>query len=472
MMKKVIIIDDSVTSLNLIKNKFINADWEVFGTTSAKDGFSMIFDIAPDLIITDALMPVIGGFQLIKMIKENDKISKIPVIIYSILSESNAKYYTKENSTKYFLTKNDNIDELLDFANNIINENPIDKEYKLEILKSKIHFNDNLKEIKIPEKLDYNNIKLDKYELEQKFKEKYNFNTGDEKIFSDFFAILYPILKYELCAVCVNQPLKKERILFFDIKDLIISPIFQNLLMKRFSADSIVLFKKYAPNLKMITNEEEFYSKIEFNFEYKEKNIANIIFYSKEKSKWENEENIEIIKDAIYNFLKAYYINKHININQKEDFGEVYFGDNFNILKKQKLSHKDDNIYAAIINITNYSALISNLSNEEIDIINLKISEKIMSCLEKDEQVIKNDENEYSIVIYVKDEKNLKARFDFIINTLEQIKSKETKLELVIGASNCTIDNSYNIFEAQKRALEALEETTKTEKVVFYNAEK
>ena len=44
--------------------------WEAYGATSAKVGYDMIFDIVPDLIITDAIMPVIGGFQLIKMVKK------------------------------------------------------------------------------------------------------------------------------------------------------------------------------------------------------------------------------------------------------------------------------------------------------------------------------------------------------------------------------------------------------------------
>ena len=95
MAKKVIIIDDSSSSLNFLKTTFAKSSWEVFGAQNAILGYQMIFDCAPDLIITDALMPMVGGFQFIRKIRENEHISKIPVIIYSVLDPKNAKYYIK-----------------------------------------------------------------------------------------------------------------------------------------------------------------------------------------------------------------------------------------------------------------------------------------------------------------------------------------------------------------------------------------
>ena len=68
--KKVIIIDDSLVSLNLIKTAFADSDWEVYGTRHAQNALKMLYDIAPDIIITDALMPVMGGFQFLKELRK------------------------------------------------------------------------------------------------------------------------------------------------------------------------------------------------------------------------------------------------------------------------------------------------------------------------------------------------------------------------------------------------------------------
>ena len=89
MTKKVIIIDDSITQLNILKTAFSKAGFDVWEYKNAKNGWEGIFDIAPDLIITDAIMPQMGGFQLIKAIREIIKPKTIPSrILVNNLGES------------------------------------------------------------------------------------------------------------------------------------------------------------------------------------------------------------------------------------------------------------------------------------------------------------------------------------------------------------------------------------------------
>ena len=101
MTKKVIIIDDSLTSLNLIKTAFATYSWEVYGAQNARSGLEMVYDIAPDLIVTDAIMPIMGGFQLLKVLRNDPKTERIPVIVYSVLDNKNAKFYIKEERAEY-----------------------------------------------------------------------------------------------------------------------------------------------------------------------------------------------------------------------------------------------------------------------------------------------------------------------------------------------------------------------------------
>ena len=479
MMKKVIIIDDSATSLNLLKTTFAKNSWEVYGAQNAKIAYEMIYDVAPDIIITDAIMPVMGGFQLLKTIRDDDAISKIPVIVYSILNESNAKFYIHEELSEYFLRKDDNVDELLKMAIEITNKYPLDEDYKKNILTVGLNFAKTLykkeEETQIiqkeaQEEIIEDNIQknIDEEELNKIFKENYDFHYSDEKIFSEIFTILYPLLEYDLFTINVYSYEKKEQSVFFDIRDIILSPIFQNKILTKYNAQDIILFKKYAPNLKMIINEDEFFSKIEFNFEYKEVNIANVAIYSKDKQKWQNEHNIETIKNILYKFFKARYINKNSLNNKKETYQNRYSSNklDINFLNKFDETQKED-LYLGIVEVVNFSEIESSLSEEELDIINSKISEKIINYLEKDEQVYKNDKDEYIIVIFAKDEKQAKHKFMYIANTLNQISYESYSPEVVIGVSNCNISNSFNTYEAQKIARNALDLTSKQEKVVI-----
>lgn len=469
MVKKLIIIDDSPTSLNFLKTAFSDRNWEAYGATSVKEAMDIIYNVAPDLIITDAIMPKIGGFQFIKMTRQNLEISQIPIIVYSVLPESNAKFYIKEDLGEYFLSKKDDPEELLKMSENVVKRHPLSNEYKNRIKMIKIQniIRGDKNEANEPEEKIIEKNDIDKDNFEQKFKEKYNFTLSDEKIFTDIFPLLYKILNYNLCTITVDCFEKKEKVVFCDIKDIILSPIFQKNIMEKFSASDIILIKKYAPNLKMIINEDEFLSKIGFDFEYKNENIANIMFYATEKDKWQNENNNEIIEEVLYRFFKARYVNKKVAVNKKDNFAEKYFTDKFDFSIFNKTENTKENMYTCIIEIANYSDIKDNISSIEEDILSSKISEKIMSCLDNEEQVYKNDEYEYAAIVYAKDKKHAQYKLNCILNRLNEIKIEDIKVEAIIGASNCTIEGSYNIYEAQKKARNALEKTTEKEKAVI-----
>lgn len=485
MTKKLVIIDDSSTQLNILKTLFTNNGWEVCGVQSAKIGYEVIFDFAPDLIVTDAIMPLMGGFQLIKLIRENEKISKIPVIVYSILNEANAKFYIKEELSEYFLRKDDNYDELLKLAQNIIEKFPLSQEYKDEIFKvglldfrAQSPFEEKVIEVEpettkegAEEEKPEEKIIVEMFDINafnEKIKTISDFSFSDEKIMPELFSILYNELNYDLCAFSVYSFSLNEIKTFFDIRNIILSPILKNAILTKNSSKISVMYKKYAPNLTTIVNESEFLSKIDFEFNYKEKNIAKISFYAREKSKWLNEEEINQIKDVLYNFSKTRDIQRTSQkSNNKEDVAHKYILPNrkFNNIKNK------ENTYYGIIQISNFSDLHINLSQSDLDTLNSKISEKIIECLDKEEQIYKNDEDEYSIIVGAKDEKHAKYRLEYILKELEDITKDIFQIEFFIAGAKCNIDNTFNIIEAQKNAREILENGMQQNKVVIYNAE-
>ncbi|MBR5305155.1 MAG: response regulator [Candidatus Gastranaerophilales bacterium] len=480
MAKKLVIIDDSSTQLNILKTLFTNCGWEVCGVQNAKIGYEIIFDFAPDLIITDAIMPLMGGFQLVKQIRENPIISRIPVIVYSVLDESNAKFYINEELSEYFLKKDDNHHELLNLAEEITNKFPLEKEYKDEILRAglenykqiqqakiqnieSVEETEQFEEIEILTKDIKENFNIDA--LEKEVKKIYDFTLGDEKIFSKLYQILNSVFRYDLAVIGVYSFSNKERRTYFDIRNIILSPILKNSILAKKQTKIGILYKKYAPNLTTIVNESEFFSKIELDFEYKNEQIAQIDFYSQEKMKWENFENIKEVKEILYDFFKTRYIQKTSQVNSKDEI-KVKYKQMFNKFGDIKNTHDS---YFSIIQISNYSDLIQNLSFEDVDILNLKLSEKFIECLEKDEQVYKSDEGEYSVVLFAKDEKQARHRFEYIIKEINEISYNANYVNGVAFASSCNIEGAFNIVEAQKNVKKLIEEANYQESVIIYN---
>lgn len=483
MTKKLIIIDDSATQLNILKTTFANENWEVCGVQNAKIGYEMIFDFAPDLVITDALMPQMGGFQLVKLIRENEKISKIPVIVYSVLSESNAKFYLKEELSEYFLKKDNNYDELIDLANKLIQKFPLDKNYKDDILRVGIENyqtiisqnEDKIENLDIQDEINSDEIILPEQNIEQTEDKKFdidkfvlqirncaNFNYSDEKIIRDIFPILYSNLDYDLGIMNIHSFSENENKVYFDIKNVILSPIFKDFILNKFGAKVNIMYKKYAPNLDVIVQESEFLSKIEFNFGYKDSCVGNIIFYSKNKLKWEENKNIDEIQSALYEFFKLRFITRNAENNKKNSLVNKYLP--FNKFKNVK---NEQDIYFGIIQITNFSELKLNLSQEDLDIVNSRISEKIINYFENDEQIYRNYEDEYDIIIFAKDKNQLLEKLNFISNEINLISYNEYSVETFTIATSCMINENFNIIEAQKIAKEALDLDYEEEKVVI-----
>ncbi len=84
---KVLIVDDEPDIVNLIK--FI-LERKGFETIVARDGQTAI-DMAiaekPDLILLDAVMPVVDGYEACRQLKENPATKSIPIVILSAKSQ-------------------------------------------------------------------------------------------------------------------------------------------------------------------------------------------------------------------------------------------------------------------------------------------------------------------------------------------------------------------------------------------------
>jgi len=82
--KKVLIIDDDKDTLKLISLLFMNAGAQAITARDGLDGISKLHSHQPDLIVLDAMMPGVSGFDVCKQIR---KISGIPVIMLTALGQ-------------------------------------------------------------------------------------------------------------------------------------------------------------------------------------------------------------------------------------------------------------------------------------------------------------------------------------------------------------------------------------------------
>ena len=80
---RIIIIEDEEFLLEIPAKKLEESGYEVFQATNGKKGLELIKKEKPDLILTDLVMPVMSGFELMEELKKDEELAKIPVIVIS-----------------------------------------------------------------------------------------------------------------------------------------------------------------------------------------------------------------------------------------------------------------------------------------------------------------------------------------------------------------------------------------------------
>lgn len=91
-MKKILIIDDEQDFCFFIKDTLeITGKYKVIVATDGKNGVKAALDHKPDLVLLDIMMPVVDGFEVLKMLKTNEKIQSIPVIMLTAKADEESK---------------------------------------------------------------------------------------------------------------------------------------------------------------------------------------------------------------------------------------------------------------------------------------------------------------------------------------------------------------------------------------------
>ena len=84
----VLVVDDEPDSLRMLTAALEGAELSVLVATSGQAALDLLSHILPDLILMDAVMPGIDGFETTARIKQRPELANVPVIFMTGLTES------------------------------------------------------------------------------------------------------------------------------------------------------------------------------------------------------------------------------------------------------------------------------------------------------------------------------------------------------------------------------------------------
>ncbi len=103
--KKILVVDDSVTTRTMIKNILLNIGYTVDAVLDATEALVKLKMNHYDLIITDISMPKIDGYEFIERLKNDEMYMDIPIIVMSSLEKEKATKKLKQFNIEGYLQK-------------------------------------------------------------------------------------------------------------------------------------------------------------------------------------------------------------------------------------------------------------------------------------------------------------------------------------------------------------------------------
>ncbi len=110
----VLAVDDDVINLKLLKSMLMKSG-HVKEVIEAKNGSDAIGILKSrndiDLILLDIIMPVMGGIEMLKVVRADDSLKQLPIIV--LTTDETKKGEALENGANGFLMKPIRQDELI-----------------------------------------------------------------------------------------------------------------------------------------------------------------------------------------------------------------------------------------------------------------------------------------------------------------------------------------------------------------------
>ena len=109
----ILVIDDESDLVELLKYNLAKEGYNVEFAFNGFDGIKIAEVVKPDIIILDLMLPDINGYEVCKRMKQNSRLSGVPVIFLSAKQEEVDKILGFEAGAEDYIIKPFSVNELL-----------------------------------------------------------------------------------------------------------------------------------------------------------------------------------------------------------------------------------------------------------------------------------------------------------------------------------------------------------------------
>ncbi len=112
--KKIVLADDEQFITIAYRDGLVRAGFTVYIARDGDEAIELVNKTMPDIILLDIIMPRMNGFEVLKVLKADPKLAKIPVVVLSNLSQDvDAKEALRLGATNFYVKSDLSLEDLI-----------------------------------------------------------------------------------------------------------------------------------------------------------------------------------------------------------------------------------------------------------------------------------------------------------------------------------------------------------------------
>lgn len=119
-MAKVLLIEDEESLRNLYTRILSSRNYTVETAVDGEDALLKLPEFQPDIIVLDIVMPNYNGVDLLRVLKNDERHRKIPVVMLTALSEMKKITKCLEMGAVGYITKDSSVEDIAHKLNLIL----------------------------------------------------------------------------------------------------------------------------------------------------------------------------------------------------------------------------------------------------------------------------------------------------------------------------------------------------------------
>ncbi len=112
-MAKILVVDDVQAERDMMSKYLSEAGYTVITANGGQEALDKITQDKPDAIVTDWMMPQVGGLDICRNLKTNPETASIPIVACSAKSREVDRLWAKKQGVTGYVTKPYSQDQLI-----------------------------------------------------------------------------------------------------------------------------------------------------------------------------------------------------------------------------------------------------------------------------------------------------------------------------------------------------------------------